>query len=95
MRYRTKFKVLLITYKSLNNLAPEYLGELLHSWNLRSSDMLLRPSLDPRSRYGKRTFACAAAALWNLLPTSIRCAESVDIFKKALKTHFFNEHYTT
>ena len=95
VRYRTKFKVLLITYKSLNNLAPEYLGELLHSWNLRSSDMLLRPSLDPRSRYGKRTFACAAAALWNLLPTSIRCAESVDIFKKALKTHFFNEHYTT
>ena len=37
--YRIRFKVLLVTYKALNNLSPEYLSKLLnkpmHTCNLR------------------------------------------------------------
>ena len=32
-------------------------------------------------------FSVAAPTLWNSLPLEIRTADSVDIFKKALKTH--------
>ena len=95
VRFRIDFKLLLITYKSLNGLAPSYLSDLIHfhspSRALRSSDLLL---LDvPRSRLktrGDRAFAVAAPRLWNSLPPNIRAAKSLDIFKSLVKTHLFS-----
>ena len=46
----------------------------------------------PRYRldsFGKRRFAHATPYLWNTLPISIKCAKSIDIFKKCSKTHLF------
>lgn len=45
IQFRIDFKLLLLTFKSLNGLAPPYLSELLHPYtpthSLRSADKLL------------------------------------------------------
>ena len=63
--YRIRFKVLLLTYKALNNLSPEYLSGLLnkpkHICNLRSQSQHLLSV--PKSRIvtdGDRAFSVCA-----------------------------------
>ena len=41
-------------------------------------------------RTGDRAFSVCAPKLWNTLPETVRNCESLDSFKKALKTHYFN-----
>ena len=41
--------------------------------------------------YGERAFSFCGSKLWNDLPSSIKQATSVDIFKKDLKTFLFNK----
>ena len=50
----------------------------------------------PRTRtktYGDRTFAFAAADMWNKLLKDIRQAASVRMFKSKLKTHLFRMYF--
>ena len=42
-----------------------------------------------RSKAGDRTFTVTAALVWNELPSYIKSAQSVDVFKKVLKTYLF------
>ena len=91
---RITFKVLTLTYKALNNLAPAYISELVNLYqparNLRSSSMaMLNAPPSKTSTYGDRAFAVAAPKLWNTLPRKIREAESLDSFKSQLKTYLF------
>ena len=98
---RIDFKILLITYKALNNQAPTYIKELLSikkptSYNLRShSDpcLLERPRLKTLKTLGDRSFPLAAPTLWNALPKVIRIASSTATFKKLLKTFLFLEAF--
>ena len=93
---RIKFKLLLLCYKIINNIAPSYLTDLLTPLelphDLRSiSNGKLKV---PRSRtvsYGDRAFSVAAPQLWNELPLDIRNASSLSLFKTKLKTHLFEE----
>lgn len=93
---RIVFKILMITYKSLNGLAPPYLKELLTSYQpsrtLRSSTQALLeiPRTVSTITYGERAFSVSAPKLWNALPQQIRSAKSLATFKKLLKTHLFN-----
>ena len=71
--YRIRFKVLLLTYKALNDLSPECLSDVLnkpkHTCNLRSQSQHLLSV--PKSRtvtYGDRAFSVCAPKLWNKLP---------------------------
>ena len=95
---RIVFKILLITYKALNNMAPAYISELLtvytpHRTLRSSSQSLLAP---PSHRdvstinYGRRSFSVAAPVLWNSIPLAIRNANSLAVFKRSLKTYLFN-----
>ena len=43
--------------------------------------------------YGERRFDKAAASLWNDLPNELRNVQSVNVFKKKLKTHFFRQAF--
>ncbi len=95
IKYRIDFKILLFVYKALNNLAPQYLTELLRPYTpsitLRSSDLCLL--IVPRCRLkkrGDRTFATAGLKLWNSLPLHIRLAPSISAFKSALNTFIFS-----
>ena len=97
IRQRIIFKVLLMTYKIINGLAPEYLSNLI---SLRSSSSLrplrssttLQLTLGPRTNtsYGDRAFSVFAPIQWNKLPSYIHNANSLDQFKTLLKTHLFN-----
>ncbi|XP_039882719.1 uncharacterized protein LOC120730393 [Simochromis diagramma] len=95
IKYRIQFKILLLTFKTINKLAPSYLSELLKSHTpartLRSATQLLLTQ--PRSRLksrGDRAFALAAPVLWNTLPLDLRASDSIALFKSRLKTHLFN-----
>ena len=94
VRQRVEYKVLLLTYKAKHGLAPSYLSDMLVPYvpgrPLRSaeSDLLVVPVTKLKT-YGGRAFSTAAPSLWNKLPSNVKAACSVDIFKKLLKTHLF------
>ena len=95
---RIEYKILLTVFKSLNNLAPEYISELLNQYNppraLRSANknLLIVPKTLNKT-YGDRAFYAAAPKLWNNLPQAIRDCNSITSFKSNLKTHLFRKHY--
>ena len=91
---RCQFKLLVLTFKALHGMLPMYICEMLNWYHpsraLRSSAFpSLVPNRNKTVRYGRRLCDTAAATLWNSLPTSLRCATSVTVFKKHLKTYIF------
>ena len=95
---RIEYKVMLCVYKCQQGLAPIYLSELLHPKTRHAS---LRPLHDelqlatsvPDLNIGRTAFQYAAPLLWNVLPVEIRRNESVNCFKKQLKTFLFRRHF--
>ena len=79
----------------MNNLAPKYLSDIIQPYtpsrNLRSSNAnILTPQATHYKTLGDRSFSVAAPTVWNDLPLALRQSESLDIFKRNLKTHFFS-----
>src|SRR4029434_1284164 len=91
VKSRIDFKVLLLTYKALNDLAPNYLKELvvpycpLRPLCSQSAGLLVIPRIS-KTTVGGRAFSYRAPLLWNNLPASIRNADTLPIFKSRLKT---------
>ena len=79
IRQRIYFKMLLITYKYINDMAPEYLCELvsIRKW---SSQILLQVLVSRLKWYGDSAFNVAAHTLCNRLPANIQNALSLEIF---------------
>jgi len=93
---RIEYKLNLLTFKSLNNLAPVYLTELLCTYNpsrtLRSSSMgLLQEKNAKTKKAGERAYSIAAPKLWNRLPQELRSLNELVSFKTALKTYYFKK----
>ena len=89
---RITFKVLLLVYKSVNDMGPVYLRDLLIYYKregLRHDPLSLEVSGTELMTYGDRTFHVVAAKAWNQLPKKISTTETVDHFKAELKTHLF------
>ena len=96
---RIVFKILLITYKALNNLSPSYISSLLNRYipsrSLRSSSKsLLQVPRSNLKSYGDRAFSVCAPKLWNSLPDDIKFSTSITIFKTKLKTHLFRSTFS-
>ena len=98
IRYRIQFKILLLVYKCLHVLAPQYHTELIKlrcpPRTVRSSNRLVleKPIINMVS-YGQRTFSYAGPELWNTLPEHMKNSKSVNdllFFKINLKTYFFH-----
>ncbi len=94
-----KFKTLMLAYRMTTGSAPSYLHSLLRiyipSRSLRSASeqRLVVPSQKgPKSL--SRSFSFTIPGWWNNLPTPIRNAGYLSIFKLQLKTHLFR-HYLT
>ncbi len=94
-----KFKTLMLAYRTTTGSAPSYFHSLLRiyipSRSLRSASE--RRLVVPSQRGSKslsRTFSFTIPGWWNNLPTPIRNAGSLSIFKQQLKTHLFR-HYLT
>ena len=98
VRFRMNFKVHLLVFRCLNGLGPSYLSDLLLSYQpsrtLRSSSTGLLTIPHVRSKtHGEAAFSYYGPRLWNSLPENLRAAETVDDFKKRLKTHLFNQAF--
>ena len=101
VKFRIDFKILLLTYKAINGLAPFYLQELISlkeacKYKLRSDcdGLLLNPvKFKTLTTLGDRSFAAAAPQLWNSLPYAIKSSPSVASFEKTLKTFLFQKGF--
>ncbi len=94
---RIKFKTLMLAYRTTTGSAPTYFHSLLRiyipSRSLRSASE--RRFVVPSQRGSKllsRTFSFTIPGWWNDIPTPIRSAGSLSIFKQQLKAHLFR-HY--
>ena len=98
VNYRIIFKILLITYKALNDLAPSYVRDLLTPYTpsrqlcSSSKELLSIPHFNLKT-YGARSFSVAARILWNTLPSDIKNSSSVSLFKRKLKTFLFKKAF--
>ncbi len=93
---RIQFKTPMLAYKTTTGSAPTYIHSLLRiyipSRSLRSASE--RRLVVPSQRGSKslyRTFSFTIPGCWNDLPTPIRNAGSLSIFKQQLKTHLFKK----
>ena len=96
---RIKYKIIVLTYKCINNPAPKYFTELV---TLRAAARRTRSTDDnlkiktPRTMLvtaGDRAFISASPHLWNKLPYALRATDSLETFKSRLKAHLFKEYF--
>ena len=82
----------ILVFKCVNNLAPPYLSDYsirncnVHSYNTRKRNDMHLPK--PKLTLGKRTFRYSGALHFNNLPTTIKEATSLPIFKNLLRLYF-------
>ena len=61
-------------------------------YNYRPNDFLLLETRSvKKTKYSRRTFGYAGPRLWNALPLKLRTVESIETFKKQLKTLLFKD----
>jgi len=90
---RIQYKLLVLSYKTLLYNQPTYLRDLLapHTsvCSLRSFHQHSLTAPFVKSATGRRSFSYAAPFLWNKLPTHLRTAASLSVFRSQLKTYPF------
>ena len=94
---RCKYHSAVLVYKTLNNMAPSYMTEVLafsknEKYNLRSSkrsDLVLKTR--PHTNYLKDTFAYYSMTIWNHIPYDIRVSSTLQSFKYRCK-HFLMDN---
>lgn len=97
MEQRIIFKILMLTYKALNNLCPSHIRDLLETY--KPTRISRSPSRNllviPRSKlmYGDRAFSVSAPRLWNDIPGIIKCSVGLNAFKRNLKTFLFKRYF--
>ena len=98
--FRIKFKICLVSFKVYNNMAPNY---------LKKDFKLFRPQTNISLRPGagrdecmfnvtvlphrKDTILQIFKEEWNRLPLELRQLNSLQIFKRRLKHHFFRKAF--
>ena len=98
IQQRIDYKILLLTWKAIHEQAPGYLCALVIPYNpvrsLRSqhANLLVEPRYKTNG-YGGRAFSRIAPRLWNSLPNYLRKCDSMNLFKKHLKTYLFQGAY--
>ena len=74
VQYRVNFKVLILAFKAIHGLAPDYISDLIcirdkSSYSLRSNNtglLLAQPRARFKKTLGDRSFTSAAPKLWNI-----------------------------
>ena len=96
---RIKYKMLLLIFKCMKQLAPDYLTDLLKKRIASRATRSTTDShlLETKRTYlvtaGDRSFAHVAPKLWNELPYSLSASNSLASFKKLLKTYLFQSYF--
>ena len=84
---RIVFKLLVLIFKCLHNMAPICLKELIH---IKDDPKCLLVYSKLKSHCGRRSFTYIAPKLWNNLPESIRHIDNLNGFKSQTKYLLFN-----
>ena len=100
VKFRIDFKILLITFKILQGLAPSYrnnsISILLVSYYqlLRKNSGLLleNPRFRTKKTVADRSFMVAAPVLWNNFPLPIRQAKNTDSFKGLVNKTYLSQN---
>ena len=102
IKFRIMFKIALICFKCINNIAPTYLSSLIQmksytNYHLRVDDdyFLLEKHSQPKHVSTRNAFLHSAPLVWNEIPYDIRSIANVEKFKKLLKTYYFNCAFAT
>ena len=100
IKYRIEFKILLMTFKAIPGMAPDYICKLISrrkstGYSLRSSKkfMLEVPSSKILPTLACRAFCYVAPKLWNNLPGEISGLDSLSNFKCHVKTYLFKQAF--
>ena len=102
VRQRIDFKLGVLVYKCLHNLAPPHLMEMVLPVSHIPGRRMLRSSahgdvIVPRTERFGRVLEVSRAldpSLWNSLPTDLKATNlAFDVFTKLLKTHLFRKAY--
>ena len=96
--YRIKYKIALLTFKTLTSKRPEYLSELISfdepARQLRSSAHRRLAVVKCRTTFASRAFCHAAPSVFNSLPAALTSnLPSLDSFKRAVKTLLFEQAF--
>ena len=98
VRERVTFKLLITVFKCLSGVAPGYLSSCLSLYkprraNLRSASDTTRlaqhSTIKTLQSASNRTFTYVAPSIWNSLPISTRNSDSLQLFKKSVKTYLY------
>ena len=96
---RIEYKILLVTFKIVRDLSPAYLRECMLDYrpsrSLRSVSQCLLVEPRVKSRIGKQRLGFAGPYLFNRLPLELRLSDSIAAFKQRLKTHLFEQHFSS
>ena len=102
VRFRIEFKLLILAFRAIHGLAPQYITDLINikqqfgRMMLRSQSelQLLPPRTITKKTLGDRSFMASAPKLWNRLPSNIRAVNDLNCFKTLLKTHLFRQAFS-
>ena len=98
VKHRIQYKLCVMVFKCINNMAPTYLTELINMRETKQQAVRLdddfyvlkRPPA-PNFRQTEAAFCLSGPAAWNALPYNIRCQANFQKFKGTLKQYYFNE----
>ena len=97
---RIEFKVCLMVFKCLNNLAPSYLQNLIKKRQPKTKSLrhdndttLLERDFSTKYKTTQQAFQVSGPRIWNCLPAQIRNCSDETIFKSRLKTYLFKKSY--
>lgn len=100
VKLRIDFKILIITFKILQGLAPSYLYNLIsillasyYQLRRNNSGLLLEnPRFRTKKTMADRSFMVAAPVLWNNFPLPIRQAKNTASFKGLVNKTFLSQN---
>ena len=97
---RIQYKLCVLAHAAFYQYGPAYLTELFVPVSelpgrsrLRSADSFMLDVPRTKSSVGGRAFSVSGPRAWNDLLQRLRATSDFPIFKRQLKTHFFNSAY--
>ena len=100
VKQRIDFKIALLTFKCINNIAPDYLKKCIKLKEqptklLRNDEDYFLLNVPPIPNYKRtdRSFSYASPSVWNSLPYHLRTCSNISLFKKQLKTFLFEQAF--
>ena len=95
---RITYKLVIFVYQCVKGDAPKYLSDMLamiHGCHLRTSTFNKLPiSRSNIAQVHNGLFKSVVPRIWNSLPNDITTCNTMEAFKRKLKTHLFRLSYS-